>query len=110
MSLQRCSAVLDNLSFWRWTSLLGILGLVPPIIIVCHFLIFKTNLETLAHWLWPTSFVFMSMDTPDPSPLVVVAVYAIAFAGNVFLYAVLGVVTWPLVATLRQGLTKGASQ
>jgi len=78
--------------FWRWITPFAGVGLFVPSVITVGWLIFHPN---FGDWLtlWPSSVMFMALDKAPTST--VVFIYAIAFVENVFLYAAIGVVTWP---------------
>ena len=71
-------------------------GLLFPALILLYWTFSKTG----AGWevvLWPSSVLFLGLEGPNPRPIFdIVIVYAIVWIENVVLYAVIGVLTWPL--------------
>jgi hypothetical protein len=82
--------------FWRWVTPFAGLGLFVPTVLTSGWFLFHPN---FGDWLvlWPSSIMFMALDTPSPSPIsTAIFVYALAFVENLLLYAAIGVITWPL--------------
>jgi hypothetical protein len=102
-TIRRFVAFLSGASFWKWISTFGSLGFVAPAVYMFHYLIFRTPLGGLdvAKLWWPTSVVFMGLDTPNPSLESIVLIYAIAVFGNVAIYAMIGILCWPILFVLR---------
>lgn len=74
----------------------GTLGLLVPAMLASGWFLFHSDFGEIAI-LWPSSIMFMALDTPAPSPMsTVIYIYTIAFIENFVLYAVIGVVTWPI--------------
>ena len=84
-----------KLRFWNWVLSFGALGLIIPFALMAWCFLFhqSVGVET---FLWPSSIMFMALDTPSPSIWTVVSVYAVAWLENAMLYAVLGALLWPL--------------
>ena len=91
-----------KLSFRKWVAIFGVLGLIAPAFFLFHFLIFRTGLGNAGSWYWPSSAIFLALDTPDPSVLTIVLVYVFAVVGNVLFYMVLGSLAWSLLFLLRR--------
>ena len=71
-------------------------GLLIPALILLYWTFSKTGAER-EMVLWPSSLMFMGLDGPNPRLIIdIVIVYAIAWIENVVLYAIIGVLTWPL--------------
>ena len=74
------------------------LGLLVASAFSLQFLIFGKSFTGWEFALWPSSLMFMALDTPDPAATsTVVLTYGIAFAENAVTYAVVGALTWPIV-------------
>jgi hypothetical protein len=102
-TIRRFAIFLRDVSFWKWISIFGSLGLVIPAIYFFHIIVFATPIAgfNMEKW-WPTCIVFMWGDYPNPSHLVIALIVAIAILGNVALYAALGGVTWPILFVARR--------
>jgi hypothetical protein len=86
-------------NIWKWVLLFAALGLVAPVILTVQYLAFGVSFGDSAYllWVWPTSIMFMALDSPGPAPTsTVVAIYCVAFLENCALYATLGVFLWPI--------------
>lgn len=102
-TIRRFVVFLSDVSFRKWIFIFGILGLVVPALYVLPFLIFRAHMGTVAvmfSW-WPTSRLLMGLDTPNPSTAAFLFFYALAVLGNVVLYAVFGILSWPILFLLR---------
>jgi len=88
-----------KIKFWRWTLLFGALGLLVPAAVCSRYFLFGSTSELggLLGWLWPSSFIFMALDVPNPNIFEIVLTYAIALIVNFVLYAAVGAVAWPFV-------------
>ncbi|MGA7349842.1 MAG: hypothetical protein WBX06_01700 [Acidobacteriaceae bacterium] len=92
--------------FSIWTGVFAALGVVVPIVLTVCFLIFHANFGKNAATLWPSSLMFMALDTPTlAARSTVISVYAVAIAENALLYAIVGAVTWPLAYFLRRAFS-----
>jgi hypothetical protein len=87
-----------KVKFWKWTLLFGALGLLVPMVTCIHCFLLGGHVSELEFMLWPSSIMFLALDSPTPAPTsTVVAVYAIALVENVVLYAIVGAFAWLLV-------------
>jgi hypothetical protein len=82
--------------FVKWIMLFAGTGLLIPALILLYWTFSKTGAGR-EMVLWPSSLMFMGLDGPNPRLIIdIVIVYAIAWIENVVLYAIIGVLTWPL--------------
>jgi hypothetical protein len=99
--------------FWRWTLLFGAFGLLVPAVLLFRWFLFDSGFGEFAVTLWPSSIMFMALDSPRPSPIsTIVFIYTLAFVENCLLYAAIGVITWPLahLALRLYGFFRGISK
>ncbi|MGP8225527.1 MAG: hypothetical protein ACLQGT_05165 [Terracidiphilus sp.] len=81
--------------FLTWIMPFAAFGLFVPTVITAGWFLFHPN---FGEWLvlWPSSIMFMALDTPTLAPAsTVISVYSLAFIENILLYAAIGIVTWP---------------
>jgi len=89
--------------FLVWTLLFGVVGITVPVFLTLSFLVFHRSFGEVEFFLWPSSLMFMALDTPSPATWsTVIAVYAIAIAENFLLYAAVGAVAWPLAYAIQR--------
>jgi hypothetical protein len=86
-----------KINFSKWVFLFAIIGFLVPFVYVLRYLVFGATTGTLISVLWPGSAMFMGLDTPNPGPFAIFAVYAFAWGSNIFVYALIGAITWPPV-------------
>jgi hypothetical protein len=88
-----------RVKFWKWTMFFGALGLLVPVAVSAQYVFSgaATGLGGWLGWLWPSSMIFMGLDGPSPAPSTVAFVWALAYLGNVVLYAVIGAMAWIVV-------------
>jgi len=85
--------------FLIWTLVFGLLGIAVPILLI----LFWTNFGQAEFLLWPSSIMFMALDSPSPAAQsTVVAIYIFAVAENALLYAVIGAIIWPIAFVIRK--------
>src|SRR5689334_4653989 len=82
--------------FVVWTSLFAALGVLVPLVLLFRFWVFHHPFGGFEAKLWPDSLIFFGLEAPNSTMLEVVLFYGIAFVGNAFRYAVIGVLTWPI--------------
>jgi hypothetical protein len=90
-------------NIWRWVLLFAALGLVAPVILTVQYLVFGRSFGDSSYllWVWPSSIMFMALDSPEPAPTsTVVVIYCFAFLENCALYATVGVFLWPIASFL----------
>lgn len=82
--------------FLRWVLLFGVAGLVVPVLLMLHASISRSLFGDREIFLWPGSIMLMSTEDPSMPKLQLAAIVGGAFFSNVFLYAALGALTWPI--------------
>ena len=95
-----------KLSPRRWIVCWGVLGLLVPSVLLLRWLVFDHIFGEVEMILWPSSFVLLALDGPEPLSLLdrltSTALYAIALAINVGLYSVIGLLSWQLIDLIRR--------
>lgn len=94
--------------FLIWTLAFGALGIAVPLFLIFRYLAFHVSFGKTEFLLWPSSLMFMGLDTPasaPPSRSTVIIIYAVAFLENALLYAAVGAITWPLAYVVRKSRT-----
>jgi len=85
--------------FLIWTSVFGILGIAVPTLLM----LFRRDFGQAEFLLWPSSIMFMALDTPSPAAQSTgFAIYILAVAENALLYGVIGVILWPIAFVIRK--------
>jgi hypothetical protein len=83
--------------FARWVLLFAGIGLLIPAVAETRYLVFAHGFGELEAKLWPSSLMFFALEAPDTRAIHIVIVWVVAVVANVILYALFGVLTWPLV-------------
>jgi hypothetical protein len=91
-----------KLTLWKWLLWTGLLGLLVPAALILRWKLLGSNFGQLELILWPSSIVLMGIEG-QPSTLTIILSYAIVIVANIFLYCVIGLLTWPMLRlTLRR--------
>ncbi|MGB6829475.1 MAG: hypothetical protein WBE41_15620, partial [Terracidiphilus sp.] len=78
-------------SFFNWALAGALAGAAVSSILTAGWFIFHVGAGEFAVTLWPSSIMFMALDTPGPAAVsTVVFVYAVAIVENIVLYATIG--------------------
>jgi len=69
--------------FFTWIRVFASLGIAVPMLLLVHHALFPLRGWGAEFILWPSSIMFMGLDTPTPAKIsTVIVVYAIAIAEN----------------------------
>jgi hypothetical protein len=74
----------------------GALGLLLPVAFILRWQVSGVGFGTLEFALWPASIMLMGLEG-NHSISHILVVYAIVLAANVLLYAIVGLLTWPVL-------------
>ena len=80
----------------KWISLFGVAGLFVPAELLVRHAIFGSSITTFEWWLWPSAIFTMATEVPNPRNAHILEVAALSIGANVLLYAIVGLLTWPL--------------
>jgi hypothetical protein len=88
--------------FLKWISLFGAAGLIVPAELLLRFAVFHSSITMFEWWLWPSA-IFMMATEGSTRTAYIVEVAALSIGANVLLYAILGLLTWPLRYVVLRG-------
>jgi hypothetical protein len=91
----RVTSVQTRNRFLKWISLFGAAGLIVPTELLLRFAVFHSSITIFEWWLWPSAIFTMATEGSTRTAFIV-EVAALSVGANVLLYAILGLLTWPL--------------
>lgn len=104
----RVISVCMKLTLLRWIIWWGSLGLLIPLALILGWKFLGWSFGLASVTFWPSSIMLMGLDGPRPrSASDIAEIYSIAVVSNIALYAVVGVLTWPILQ-LGQRLWKSS--
>jgi len=87
---------------FRWITGFAVLGLFVPICLTLSIFLFGMHFGRLCPYFWPSSILLMGLDGPQTAPVsTVVFSYGLSWSINIFLYAIVGIWTSPILLLFR---------
>ena len=89
-----------------WMICLGALGLLLPVAFLLRWKIAGSGFGILESTLWPASIMLMGLEGNHNIPVILIT-YATVLAANVLLYALVGLLTWPVLRLFLRRMNSG---